>query len=266
MEHRRKNCFKGTLAGVCMLALAAGSAESTQAYFTWQDSVVNVLTVGGLQLDLKEPEWDPEDGDGKGMIPGDTVYKNPTVRNQTEESLGGICYLRMQMRILDASGEQITDEDRLALIRNTIYYDNTYTGTFTQKGVGEKLVEGRTPGYSLAELAVIDHINPLFAENTEESAPGKVVYDYLGTAGDGRMSPGEEAVLFTSIVVPTDWEAAELELLGDFTLEISASGVQAVGFASGKEAFAAAAEKTAAQNGNPQTAQAGKQEQEDAQE
>ena len=35
----------------------------------------NVFTTGDLDIGLKEPDWDPNENDGKNMYPGYTVYK-----------------------------------------------------------------------------------------------------------------------------------------------------------------------------------------------
>lgn len=58
--------------------------------FQWKISVqTNVFTTGDLDIGLKEPDWDPNENDGKNMYPGYTVYKNPTVKNITSDKKRG---------------------------------------------------------------------------------------------------------------------------------------------------------------------------------
>ena len=71
-----KNLGFGILAA--MLTLTA--ARSSIAYLTQKEQAVNVFTVGDLELGLREPEWDPDEGDGGSMVPGSSVYKNPTIK------------------------------------------------------------------------------------------------------------------------------------------------------------------------------------------
>lgn len=64
------------LAGVLAIMLTVGGIS---AYFTDGDSVTNAFTVGKISLELKEPDWDPENA--KDIVPGQTITKNPQVIN-----------------------------------------------------------------------------------------------------------------------------------------------------------------------------------------
>ena len=89
-----------------------------------------------LDIGLKEPDWDPNENDGKNMYPGYTVYKNPTVKNITSDKNGDEpCYVRMSVDILNSQGTPITDDQALNLIYKTIYFDKTFTGGY-DKGHG----------------------------------------------------------------------------------------------------------------------------------
>jgi hypothetical protein len=82
-------------------------------------------------------------------------------------------------------------------------------------------------------------VNPLFVLDEERSEKNVLVYNYMGKDGKGILNTGEEAALFTDLVIPLDWSWEELEQVGDFVLDISQESIQSAGFDSQKEAFLA---------------------------
>lgn len=84
---KKHNIWKAlTAAGVLAAFLAVGGIS---AYFTDTDEKVNHFTVGKIEIDLQEPEWEKkpdEDKDGvpdeaEDLIPGKRLTKNPMVKN-----------------------------------------------------------------------------------------------------------------------------------------------------------------------------------------
>ena len=86
----------------------------TLAYLTSSDEVTNTFTMGDVEISLTESDWVPADNPGDGMLPGDTVDKNPTV---TE--LKGDSYMRIKMTIV-ANDAKPMEENRINLIMGTI--------------------------------------------------------------------------------------------------------------------------------------------------
>lgn len=233
---RIKNWGLGIVAA--MVALTA--AGSSIAYLTQKEKVVNVFTVGDLELGLREPEWNPQDGDGASMVPGSSVYKNPTIKNITSDKNGEQnSYARVLLSIRDKEGELITDSARLNLIKELIRYDSTYNGDYENKGTAQTIVEGRIPGYSQKEIRALPMVNPLFTQDEKRSRENILVFNYMGADKNGIFKIGEEATLFTTLAVPTEWNKTEMNLLGDFQLDIEAQAIQASGFAGQEEAFMA---------------------------
>lgn len=229
---------------IAIAALAAGSLGigATMAYFTDSDEVTNVFTMGDLDIGLEESDWDPTgpEGDGKNLYPGYTVYKNPTVKNLTSDEKGSEpCYFRMKISLLDEEGDLITDQETLDLIYDMIYYDSTYTGTYEGGGEGKLLKEDRIPGYSLNELKEYPMYNPVFTLDAQRSTPSVKVFNYMGTDQSGILNIGEEATLFTNVVVPTDWNQTHMEQVGDFRIMVSAECIQSKGFSAQADAYAA---------------------------
>ena len=78
-------------------------------------------------------------------------------------------------------------------------------------------------------------VNPEFAEvNTGNQ--GEYLFQYQGNK-QGVMDIDDEAVLFTNIVIPTEWGVKEMEKVGRFQIQVTAEAIQANGFASSQDAF-----------------------------
>ena len=226
----------GCMAAVMLLGTAG--AYQTYSYFMEKEEVTNVFTVGDFDISLKEPEWNPQDGDGVNLYPGYTVYKNPTVKNVTDGKKGAQpCYMQIRLQIQDEEGKQITDQKTLNMIRQTIRYDNTYSGNWSETGEAKKLQQGRIPGYSLADIEKLPMVNPDFRE-VETGKNGEYLFQYQGGTG-GIMNIDEEAALFTDIVIPTEWGIREMDQVGRFQIVVTAEAIQSNGFASSADAFRA---------------------------
>lgn len=224
----------GCLAAVLMTG--AAGAWQTYSYFMEKEEAVNVFTVGDFDISLKESEWNPADGDGVNLYPGYTVYKNPTVKNVTDATTGvQPCYLQMRMKIKDEDGKMVTDQEVLNMVRQTIRYDDTYNGSWDTTGEGKKLRQGRIPGYSEKELAMLPMVNPNFQE-VDTGNLGEYLFQYQG-GKNGIMDIDEEAVLFKDVAIPIEWGVKEIKKAGRFQIQVTAEAIQANGFASARDAF-----------------------------
>lgn len=242
MTMKKLNKKKCVLAAAAALAAGTLGLGATMAYFTDSDEVTNVFTMGDLDIGLHESDWDPSgpEGDGKNLYPGYTVYKNPTVKNLTSDENGTEpCYFRMKISLLNENGDLITDKETLNLLYETINYDSTYTGTYDAVGQGKLLKEDRIPGYSLQELAEFPMCNPAFSMDAKRSTDSVKVFNYVGADRTGVLNIGEEAVLFTNVAIPTDWNQTHMEQIGDFRILVSAECIQSKGFATPEDAYTA---------------------------
>lgn len=245
-----KKIFRKLGTAVFLGSVCAVGVGTTTAYFSDSGEAVNKFRTGDQEVGLQEPEWDPEEGDGIDMYPGYSVYKNPTIKNITSDAHGPEpVYARMILSVRDQDGSLIESEEALELIKTTIRFDPTYTGSYSEKGEGEKIIQGRIPGYSLSMLKDIPMVNPLFTADEVRSSENVLVYNYIGDHGDGILHIAEEAPLFTAIVIPTDWSWEEMELAGNFVLDIAQESIQADGFENQEEAFAVLDEVTGREAG-----------------
>lgn len=204
--------------------LAALTIGGTLAYMTDSETDTNTFTVGSLDITLEEKNWDEEDG--KEVVPGDSFVKDPVVEAVENDS-----YVRLFVTLKDtATGKVITDSSRISLIRQTLRYDSTYNAQTAQPGTGIK----SGSSYSLADLSAFPEINPAFTADSAHSSAGVYCYTL-----NSVLKEGQKAVLFTNAVVPTDWSQVQLDVLGGFTVEVTAQAIQAKNFSSAAEAFAA---------------------------
>ena len=227
-------------------AMTAGAliGGGTLAYFTDQDEVTNTFTVGALDIEEKEPDWEDKT-DGKKLIPGSVRYKNPTIYNVTTEEKGAnACYCRMMVDLLDENNNRIEDQERIDKIWETICYDEDYKwDEQTRTGTSTNLIEGDENGVSRIILERMKRVSPKFVEDTSASIPkGRRIFNYIGdTADNGILKAGSSATLFTTIAIPTEWKQEDLDLIGSYHMVITAQAIQASGFTSAADALAALA-------------------------
>ena len=81
---------------LCMVAAIA--VTGTIAYFTDSDAQTNTFTVGNVDIDLSEPNWE-ETGkkDAEDAYPGEPLAKDPTVTNIGSNP----CFVRIKVTGLD---------------------------------------------------------------------------------------------------------------------------------------------------------------------
>lgn len=103
-------------AAVCMIAILA--VGGTLAYFTdTTDVKKNTFTVGNVDIELTEPEWDKQGSeDAPEVYPGEALAKDPTVTNTGANP----CFVRVKVEGLDCLKEVGASD----IIVRTDYTDN----------------------------------------------------------------------------------------------------------------------------------------------
>lgn len=92
--------MKKKVLSLCLVAMLAITAVvgGTMAYFTDTDDATNEFTVGNVDIDLTEPNWD-EVGSKEAVdaYPGEPLAKDPTVTNIGKNP----CFVRVSVSDLD---------------------------------------------------------------------------------------------------------------------------------------------------------------------
>lgn len=171
--------------------VAAVGIGATLAYFTDSDAATNVITMGHVDIDLDEPEFDEEAGDDKtitDITPGQKITKDPTIT---------------------------VDEDSAdAYLRATITFEGLTDGTNNTKNQISELLANINIDTEVSEASPA-----AWYYNSEDG------YYYYNT----KVSAGNSVELFTEVEIPASWgnEVADLT----FKIIVSAEAIQADNFA-----------------------------------
>jgi|GEM_PF-6825538 len=221
IESRRKVTI-AVLAVVLVLVLSTGG---TLAYFTSDDHACTTYRMTAVGMTFNE-SWDP--ASGIGVNSGDSMVKEPTFTNTDDESYLLVTVTFEQGDAVAGGGAgNITDPQRLSLILGTLYYDPLGS-----------IVVGK--GYTQAELAALPGVQRVF--NTAAFEDMTDAHTPAGTrwyGSKGVLARCQSATLFSKVAIPSDYTAADMALMGNYTVSVQGRAIQAQGFSSRADAFAA---------------------------
>ena len=118
--------MKKKIISLCLVVALGATAVvgGTLAYFTDKDQEVNTFTVGNVDIDLTEPNWDATGkAEAEDAYPGEALAKDPTVENIGKNP----CFVRLSVTNLDQFVEKFGEAAMIDL-RHGNYaagYDNT---------------------------------------------------------------------------------------------------------------------------------------------
>lgn len=254
--YERKRSHTAVLATVCalLLVLCVGGVTGTLALQATQGAspsdtsaaaqssgtsvaqsvVVNVSGESGVAVqsdEVKNPielseDWTPSDG--LNLTNGSTITKSPKVENP-----GDACHLDMYLQIQDKSGRVLDpnnaqDAKRLELILGAIWADpknmltngQAYTTAdlknFANSGVNNLYNASQFGAGTWDATAVAGNAGG----NQESGAQGAYVFKYTGGETSGVFASKDSAIFFDHIVVPADYTAEDLALMGDFSIVV----------------------------------------------
>jgi len=201
----KKRIALTTLAAILIAVIAI---SGTLAYFTDKDEVVNTFTMGKVDISLDEPNWN--DDDGSELLPGNVREKDPTVT-----AIEGTSYMRIRMELVDGEGNLITDQDRIDLILETLYYDKEDVIDLSKRYKTSELTALETSGDIQFE-----YNKDLFEfAGIETGKPGARYYNYKTV-----LEQDDVAVLFTHVIIPRDWHNEQIFTLGGDEYETTSNG------------------------------------------
>ena len=126
-----------------------------------------------------------------------------TEKDPTVKAIDGKSYMRLTVEFVATDDNDMTAA-RVAKIMETINYNGA---------VG---------------------VNADFTKDTTRSTDTKYVYNY-----NGEFVEGDEAVLFDTVKIPTEWNQNDLAELGTYKLVIRAEAIQSYSFDTAEDAYAA---------------------------
>lgn len=227
---------------MAFLLLIAVGIGITYSFFTYApSSSLSKFELGDVKISISEPSFDSNSEIF--FMPGTTIVKDPTVK-----VLKGSPYVRIIVEFYDADSDTlITDQNRLSRIANIICYDPTYN--LNNNPVTSRLVSGTsystsdsafgayrynyTSASNITAMMIAFNTNQ-FILDRDSSTVNKLIF----VANKGKPAvEGVSYILFTNIVIPSNWSNSTYDMLGNFKIKIRAEAIQSSGFDSYSDAF-----------------------------
>ena len=229
---------KALLLTLCAVLLVAATAFGTLAYLTDSEAVKNTFTVGSVGLSLDEADVKPDgtldtndrvQANEYHLLPGHTYIKDPTV---TVDAKSEDAYVRMIVTVenidklkaaLPYSEIILGDDGTSHQVMNPQYYDET----------GEIFL--------LQMLCGGWDSNTWVFEGYTEKADGTEGYYEFRYKEIVKKSESATKLddLFETITVPGEIDNDHLAYLADVRIVVAAHAIQADGFATADDAWAA---------------------------
>ena len=179
---------------LCVALLAVAVIGGTLAYFTDKDEATNTFTVGKVDIELDEPNWE---GNDQTLMPGTKLAKDPTI---TVEEDSEDCYLFVKL-----------DMTRYVPLLAAFLEDNNYTAADLQKhSVREEFTSQYLEGFSDANWTIMNAQEIL--EAIGDGNPEHLIIDLGYNKDGGVLKANDKVTLFTAIKMPTTVDSNEARL------------------------------------------------------
>lgn len=196
--------MKKKILSVCLVAVIAvmAIAGASLAYFTDTKTEVNTFTVGNVEIELVEENWD----EPQNVAPGMTYAKDPVVNNVGTND----AWIRVDVTLSDAAAFTAAAEKHNITDLATVF---AIADDFDEKWV-------------------------LVSEPALDEDEDTLTYSYYYL--DKLASDASTDALFSSVTIPAAFDNEDMSAIGeDFTITVVAHAIQADGFATVEAAFAA---------------------------
>lgn len=204
---------------LCVALVAIAVVGASLAYFTdTTEDVQNTFTMGGVKIDLTEPEWKPQDSHK--LMPGVTFAKDPTITVE-EDSEDSYVFLEMSLNkyssllwvmAADASADPdidftIFNEDGTLMdaykndngVFSTTKFLNAVNAS-TNKEVFQAIVNKWFGGITHTDWEVLSL--KFGSANEVDSKMLTIRLAYIGGDNDGVLKAGEKVTFMTSFGMP----------------------------------------------------------------
>ena len=209
------------MAAIAVMLVAVLVVGGTLAYFTDTKSATNTFTVGDVKIKLDESNVNDPDGDRvtsneyTGMLPGIQYKKDPVVTNTGKNG----AYVRAVVTIENGMNWM------------GLYNENVWTAP--QAEAFKKLICNKMgEGWSLEDYNYVTN-----AERGSTDFVAVLKYDGVLAAGKATTA------MFENIMLPTNATASDITTRvaqnGVFHIDVVAQAIQADGFTTWENAFAA---------------------------
>ena len=218
-----KKSAKALLLSLCAVLLVVASVMGTLAYLTSTDEVKNTFTVGSVAISLDEAKVktdgtvvenaDRVQANEYHLLPGHTYTKDPTIHID-DKSETAYLYVKLEVK----------DNADLKTLLNKYGIDDDFWTLLT--------------GSTFADWSAMNVTG-------YNDGSGNYLLTYKTTI-DGTTA---DIKLFDSITVPTQFTNEDLARLNEFAINVTAYAIQADGFDTAADAWAAAGSSFTAADG-----------------
>lgn len=216
---------------LCVAMLAIAVVGGTLAYFTDEGEQTNTFTMGKVDIELTEPNYEGDENNELHIFPGQSYTKDPTI---TVASDSEDCWLIATVTISNlADLNKLYEDDQtgvkqpwgLSLAGNGKMVSGSIADwtavPATENGVSGTLLDGR-----------------VFLTYEEDAANDNIIYTFYFKE---IHKAGAEEVLFTQVNIPSIIDNGDIT--SDLTVAVKAYAIQAVGFENVYEAYEAILEQ-----------------------
>lgn len=167
--------MKKKIVTLCLVAaLAVTAIGGTLAYFTDTEEATNTFTVGNVDIELKEDNWDEPDT----VIPGETYAKDPVVNNIGANA----AWVRVDVTISDAAAFMAAAENHNITDLATIFSGHDETAWTLAGTTADTKADTLTYSYYFNTLVPVDGTTgALF---TEVEIPAEFTNEEMAALGD----------------------------------------------------------------------------------
>lgn len=197
------------------------TAEQDRHVFTFADD----LDVG---VDVTEKQWMINFGEeGMEVEAGKVAVKDPVITNTKND-----CYMRACVRIVDRNGNPL-DQDAQASQVKTILRSIWYDPSEDADGTSSEAIINVNKKYSNYDLYTFEEEGtamqfcntnkfeqPVYNENMKA-----YTMNYKGV-----FKAGAKVTLFNRIVIPSDTDKLDIQILGDYYVVVWCQAIQTYGF------------------------------------
>ena len=214
---------------LCAVLLVVASVMGTLAYLTDSESVTNTFTVGKVYIDMTEAvvngEGKPLDAQGNVVTDLEDAARN--VDAETGKPLGNAYHLLPNLSYTKDPTVTVKADSEDAYVRMKV------TVTFADTLPTEMM------NYDLSKVFDYNADWERVSYTVTDGKSIEYIYNYKNIVERNESQDTTLPALFTKITVPSDFTNEQMAVFGGMTIAVDAYAIQAEGFNSAAEAWAA---------------------------
>ena len=216
---------------LCVAMLAIAIVGGTLAYFTDEHEQTNTFTMGKVDIELSEPNYDPTENGKLRVYPGQSYTKDPTI---TVASDSEDCYLVATVTISKRANLHALYANDTTGVKQPWGLSLAGKGKLVSGGLADYSATGAVDNGVSGTMLSKDGADVAFLTYSEDVAADTITYTFYFKQ---IHSANAVEVLFKKVNIPTIIDNGDID--GDLKITVKAYAIQEKGFNDVYEAFAA---------------------------